>query len=130
MPSEALSSRVPSHRRLARRALLRTGGATLLAGAAASVLACSGGGKQGAPGGSSPAAGTDQAIPAPGAFIEDLKPRPFITTPGKPGGVLNLHYAGVGANQEPMEMDPIASRDVYLGWLAGFVCNGLVTTAL
>ncbi len=126
MPSEALSSRVPFRRRLARRTLLRAGSAALVAGAAASALACSGSGKPASQGGGSPAAGADQAIPAPGTLIDDLKPRPFVTTPGKPGGILNLHYAGVGANQEPMEMDPIASRDVYLGWLAGFVCNGLV----
>jgi len=101
----------------------------LVAGAAAYTLACGGGEKQASQGAASPAAGADPAVAPAGAFIEDLKPRPFVTTPGKPGGILNLHYAGVGANQEPREMEPIASLDVYLGWLAGFVCNGLVTTA-
>ena len=113
------------NRRLTRGRFVRGAALAVGAGAASYALACSGGGeskKSETPEASS----ATGAAPAPGTVIEDLKPRPFVTATGKSGGILTLHYAGTGANQEPMEMDPIASRDVYLGWLAGFTSNGLL----
>jgi peptide/nickel transport system substrate-binding protein len=111
--------------RLSRGRFLRAAGVTAATGAAY-ALAC--GGSGGGSAGNQIPAVTDAtgAIAKPGALIDDLKPRPFVTTPGKAGGTLMLHYAGLGANTEPAEMDPIASRDVYLGWMAGFISNGLV----
>lgn len=110
--------------RMTRARFLGGMGVTTLGAAA---LSCStgpkGGGSSG--GGGSPVAG----VPKPGSYIDDLKPRPFLSTEAaKPGGVLNLHYTSQagGLNSEPMNMDPVASADVNLGWLAGFVGNGLL----
>ena len=104
---------------VARRRLLRSGGAFTIGVAALALAGCRSDSKPGAP--EAPAAARGGVVP-PGTYIEELKPLTSVQGDGKSGGTLKIHFAST----DPPELDPFTTSNVQNGWLAGFTSNGLV----